>query len=65
MNARQLATAAGVTLAFLAASAGADSRATDTQVDQAVLSNLASTYKIHSEIVSHIDLTVPFGTKSR
>ncbi len=65
MNARQLATAAGVTLTLLAASAVADGRATDAQVDQAVLSNLASTYKIHADVVSHIDLTGAFGTESQ
>lgn len=65
MKIKRLATLLAPILGLVSASADAGGMASDADIDQAVIAQLLSSYGIHSKIVSHIDLTEPFGTKSQ
>jgi hypothetical protein len=53
------------TLILTARGVGAQTRLGATAIDQAVISKLSAQFGIHSKVVTHLDLTQPFQTRSR
>lgn len=53
------------TLILVAGEAGAQTHLDTTEIDQAVISKLSAQFGINSKVVTHLDLTQPFQTKSR
>src|SRR5579863_520146 len=53
------------TLILVAGGVDAQTRLDATAIDQAVISKLSAQFGIHSKVVTHLDLTQPFQTKSR
>lgn len=53
------------TLTLVAGGADAQAHLGTTEIDQAVISKLAAQFGIHSKVITHLDLTQPFQTKSR
>ena len=53
------------TLILVAGRVDAQTRLDTTAIDQAVISKLSAQLGINSKVVTHLDLTQPFQTKSR
>src|SRR5579863_10534960 len=53
------------TLILVAGGVEAQSHLDASAIDQAVISKLSAQFGIHSKVVTHLDLTQPFQTKSR
>src|SRR5579863_7055504 len=53
------------TLILVAGGVDAQTRLDATAIDQAVISKLSAQFGIHSKVVTHLDLTQPFQTRSR
>ena len=54
-----------VTLIFMAGSAETQTHLDASAIDKAVISKLSAQFGINSKVVTHLDLTQPFQTKSR
>jgi hypothetical protein len=54
-----------VTLTLVAGGVHAQTPLDTTAIDQAVISKLSAQFGIHSKVITHLDLTQPFRTKSR
>jgi hypothetical protein len=52
-------------LTFVAIEIGAQTRVTAASIDQAVIAKLSEQFGINSKVVTHLDLTPPFRTKSQ
>src|SRR5579871_1823866 len=53
------------TLILVAGSVDAQTHLDATEIDQAVISKLSAQFGINSKVITHLDLTQPFQTKSR
>ncbi len=53
------------TLILVAGDVDAQTRLDTTAIDQAVISKLSAQFGINSKVITHLDLTQPFQTKSR
>ena len=53
------------TLILVAGGVDAQTQINTTAIDQAVISKLSAQFGIHSKIITHLDLTKPFQSKSR
>jgi len=64
---RQIKSAAilAATLVLVADGVDAQAHLDTTKIDQAVISKLSARFGIRSKVVTHLDLTQPFQTKSR
>ena len=62
---RWTAAALAAALMFAAGGTSAKGLAGNAEIDQTVISKLSSLYGINSKVVTHVDLTKPFDTKSQ
>jgi len=53
------------TLIFVARGLVAQTQLNTTAIDRAVISKLSAQFGINSKVITHLDLTQPFQTKSR